>query len=607
MSARLFGWVQGVYRRLRPLRRFLIIASEWIPPRAYFRHFAMLLVGFSLLGVAFMNGLVWFTVPHWISFLARGVIGPPVIAVLVVTYFRLWLRNHSTSLPLTATLEDQRFAVLSATEKRQLLEDRRRNRSFDLQSQEHMLADLISPGDHRTRAVERIQVLGRTGHQQVTFELDPAATFMLDGWGAVLLTRPLKGQHLYTDFRISGPADRQLALLPFVETAALLYELCLVAAQGLADVPLAMKSTIEQQLAEVILDPTPEEFAVAYLYIAILKNSPNVADAPDAQRSELFNLLTIVGNRRPMYACETGVGNRREPTPLERVSFEYDVRLRSRYEYQFSYDWWRRRKDQMRQWLLFPPRLILLPIERARSSSAYRLHVTSPPGLYIDEAAVYNDGENSETQGWLPNLPRESMHRSYLGWQEPSGTGRISLGAVSFSNTTYRRPLFCLRLMEIPPGSLGGATVVAIAVIITTWLCGALTPTGTKDNVDVVAFIIAFPGVFSSWLGLAGGHADRAYRSLTAFLSLTTSAGLSLVALIIYLGRHAGDPHIGVTALPDGKTVVFIHDWLWIALLAAALVNFIGTGGTLLMRVVRYRRQLLRGTAQALNSDVEND
>jgi hypothetical protein len=568
---------------------------DWRPPRHYLKEFAIFLAGTACIVVACMNGIAWVSVPHWSAFIVRALL--VIIALfLAIRYISTWLEKHSVSIPPADpdSNADPVFAELSPIEVHGLVRATMLREGRPAAAEAASLAhDLIAPRHRRAKAVERIQITGRTAQHTVRADIRPAAVTSLASRQVVLVTRPMKGQHVYTDFVIVDGTGQQLPLLPLVSTAALLLGVCLSTMGDLADLPPAVREQLEADLTQLLLAPSWSPVQAVALYRGLLR-SAHVRGLSGTKRRELSELLQVCAERRPMFGTRALIS----AEAASEIEFTYSEPVHGGFEHQ-PYEWWRERKDSLRRRLLFPPRLVFLSMERARSTQAYRMYVTAPSGLYIDEAGVHDSGTAEPGSGvpvrWLPNLERETIHHSYVGWQVPVGKSSTSLGAVNFAGTKYRRPYFCIRLMEIPPGSLGGAVVVAIAVVVTTWLSGALAPTDNDQNVDLVAFIIAFPGVMSSWLGLTGGSADRMYRSLSAYLSLGGSSLLSLLALVLYLGRHAGQQHIRNSDIWwDGKTILFIHDYLWILILFAALANFIATAGTLLMRLIRYRSQLLR-------------
>jgi hypothetical protein len=566
--------------------------KAWLPPKEYGRDIVLACLGTTLAFVACMNGILWVTVPHWLAFIVRLPLAVGACAT-AKAYTSGWISHHSGSLPSSPTLpaaNDPNFHTLSRQEARDLINlTISRRARLDHTTAIYLIADLIAPTESRLRSIEHISVMGRTTHHRIRLDLSSEPRGKVGDHYAVLLARPLKTQpRLQTNFAVEDASGAPLSVLPFVETASLMYELCITLAGDFAAADPALRDATEQALAYVIFANDVDLVQLAGLYRSIVNSLPALMNTADL-RQTLRALIRVLAQRRPIFALSASA-----VSPSYRsVEFSYVESLSTNGSVVYAREWWRERKDHLRAKLLFPPRLVSLAIERSRSAKAYQLYVTAPQGLYIDESSVYN-AAGANARGWLEPLPRETLHPSYIGWKRPAAQSLTSLGTRNFNRTQYRQPFYCLRFMEIPPGSLGGALIVAIAVVITTWLSGALMPSASETNVDVMAFIVALPGVLSSWFGfLSGGNIDRAYRSLSAVLSLVGSAAISLLSLVLYLGRHAPQQHIHDTLLPAGKTVLFVNDYSWLCLLLAAIVNCAVTGGTLIMRLIRYRRQLL--------------
>jgi hypothetical protein len=135
-----------------------------------------------------------------------------------------------------------------------------------------------------------------------------------------------------------------------------------------------------------------------------------------------------------------------------------------------------------------------------------------------------------------------------------------------------------LSFNEVPPGSVSGAALAAIASTVLIWIIGyGLTHDhGGILDTDAPALLLAFPGVAASWLGF-----DKVTRlfegTLTARLSLACTASASLLATGLYLIRNnASGAAYGDAAAHHGRLqigVLGITLWPWAVLTVVALVN----------------------------------
>lgn len=552
-----------------------------------------MLLGGTLAVASWMNGLFWIKVPHIAAFLIRAALAVAVLQLLIF-YLRRWPRRHARSLPdpsIRLTLQnDDNFSLLNSAERLGLLESTLLSLgSIDIDAKAKLLRQVIAPTRVRRRTIEVIEVAGRTLRHNVKLEFAAETFVQIGSRYYVLLSRPKKDQNgVFLNFSAETTRNQQLQMLSFAEGAALVFALCLEHLGSLSTLSSAQATEIKVDLAELILSNKhprrPGEIYEKALRWGLISRA-------NASRCKtLLSLLTIASLRRPLFAAT----NEKEVVSSESVTFRYDRAQLYDLSYH-RYEWWRSRKDAIRRRLRYPSRMVYVSFEHARSSGGYELTVVAPTGLYVDEAGALNRHSKTGHLHWLPPIDREEIRKSYIGWEEPRGRPVSNLGTRSFERTSYRDPFYCLRFMEIPPGTMGAATLTAIAVVITTWLCGALPPDSTRANVDIVAFIIALPAFLSSFFSLLSrGSTDRLYRSLSALLSLFVSSTISLASLVLYLGRNSKNQHIHPTIFWHKRTILFVEDYLWFLLLVFAIANLVVIGGTLLMRTAKYQRQLAR-------------
>lgn len=248
------------------------------------------------------------------------------------------------------------------------------------------------------------------------------------------------------------------------------------------------------------------------------------------------------------------------------------------------YDKWRRRKDVFRSRLRLPPRWIPILLERAYSASSYRLQVACDESLYVDEAEVWDQKQNS----WLRALERSGTYCSYLGWEEPAGKSFTSLAAARLAPLKDRSRLYLyVRVVEKPPGSLAVAVSVSFATAMSLWLVGSIQ--GGDPKSDLIAFLLAGPAVAASAFGLLGASAPHGYRSITGLTAIGSDLLLLLLGITLYLRQVVQEPKVSPPKLSTDRYFYFLNDWLWIALFSTSALVLVFTAGTFLHRLMKYR------------------
>jgi hypothetical protein len=94
---------------------------------------------------------------------------------------------------------------------------------------------------------------------------------------------------------------------------------------------------------------------------------------------------------------------------------------------------------------------------------------------------------------------------------------------------------------ETPPGALGGSFIVAAACAVLIWFFAVVQP-GLKPlpsaTSDLPALLLAIPAFAATWVGQS---VDRILRSsLSAYIGLAVSAGLSITSALLYVANYNG-------------------------------------------------------------------
>lgn len=187
-------------------------------------------------------------------------------------------------------------------------------------------------------------------------------------------------------------------------------------------------------------------------------------------------------------------------------------------------------------------------------------------------------------------IRRQVAPRS-LSAEQPSSPGaKTSQSEATKQEEGLPGPLkSVVRLREIPPGSLGGVTIIALAsaVIISFFAIThmgldidpyALNPEAEQIkailNSDIPALLLALPAfvcaLIGSWLDLS--RLRRA--SLTTYLALGATMFLSLTSALYFVfdANRKLPTSVTITAIGDAKITT---DWIWLALMAVSITHFL--------------------------------
>jgi len=576
-------------KRNRWLKKLALFAARWSPPKSYNRDLLLIGAGCLFALLMAMDGIAWIPVPTALSALFH-VVAASAVVVCLVRYLRRWPQLHGRSIPLRFRPKITKLPALqplTLDHQVELLAKAAEGWVIDGRAVSRMVDDILDTHEIRSRISEHIDVDGHVASHRVVIEVRDLPMLPLARNRAFLLTRPRRGASRdYSELGVQDETGRDINAMSYVDSAALTAKLV----RSLAGVPRSVDAYMPTpqfllDIAELVLAARPSA-ALADRLLGSLQDAGYLGVTAEDE-GRLRALVQLLALRRPMYAYLPGQSSE---TPRQ-VRLRYSVALEHNFARGLTAEWWRQRKDEVRARLHYPPKLLKFSLERGKSCAAYQLYVQAPAGLYVDEAGVFNDVDaGDELRGWLKPQKRERLFGSYIGWDLPQGKRVSSLGARNLSVSGVGNPVFCLRFAEIPPGTLGGATIVAFSVLVTTWVAGALSP---GQNVDIIAFILAFPGVLSSWVGLASSRdVEHGFRSLSAVLSLGLSAAISVTSVILFLARHS-TAKLMSTNFPHGKTLFYVGDYVWFCLLFFAFMNIAVVGGTLVMRVARYHRQLV--------------
>lgn len=535
--------------------------------------FLLALVGGLALIVGAMNGLLGYMVSQPVSGAIR-VVCILTFASTVVLYIWAWSEKHPSAFPKAATPRQNEtgWPLDDVTVWRRLEAITSSQVPLTAQECRRIALQLSASSRTRERVVENV-LLGRRSMLRSVSVQFRRNVVVSDRSTIVCFARPPKWQAL-EDAKIVCESDPDAEVLPFIESLAVTYQICLYRLRAYAPNPLT--DAERQAVARLVARPSAADSDARSLFrVAFGKEyDRNIADA---REEEFYRILSVLRHRRPMY-MRVDASKR-----LPKVRYEYTVKAADKSFYVAAEDRWTRFKSAVRDVIGLSPTQIGINIGRARTASRYVLNVEVPDGMYIAEAACFD-----RSKGPLPKMKHGEMYSSYINWQQPGARSRTTLAVRDFKLLRTMDSHFLIRLEERPPGTLATATVTAVATAFTIWISAVISGSRDDPGADIVAFLLAAPGIVALALGLNLTEGSNRLRSLTGILSLVSSLAISAGAITVFLAEATG--RLDLPSLPGGRTFFFIHDQAWAVLVAAAVANVVVAVTTWGTRLVRYRK-----------------
>ncbi|MGH3633245.1 MAG: hypothetical protein ACRDTS_03930, partial [Mycobacterium sp.] len=275
------------------------------------------------------------------------------------------------------------------------------------------------------------------------------------------------------------------------------------------------------------------------------------------------------------------------------------------YSHRVPFDADTAKNQKWRRFFGLMPSVIDIPLNAfAFQVEAYHQEIIAEPGQYVfDHHLERLDSRDSvnqndlETEDFKPYVrlyhdadARPNAHlyiRRQLG--APPATGPSARLAKPFPS----RLKSVVELREIPPGTLGAATMIALAsaTIISFF---AITHTGlgidpdvpsdriaaeqikATLNSDVPALLLALPAfvgvLIGSWLDLS----RLRKASLTTYLALTMTMFLSLGSALYFIFDTNHKLPTALTLTVHGfENIKLTTDWIWLTLMAVSITHFL--------------------------------
>lgn len=452
---------------------------------------------------------------------------------------------------------------------------------------------LAEPAKARVQVIEQVVINDRYLMREVRTRFCAEAADRTDD---ILLpyARPRKGRVL-EDLHVFDGENREVDTLEYGRTCSLLL---LVVGQAFDDItPGSVTPEAREAAMRVVADLITAHLArkIINKKIAELVATAKCPELGGTRAQFLFReLLDIAASRRPLVAmlpCGENVGRR----PVT-VMFRYVGPLSQPLKLPIT-DKWERSKQKVRQGFGVGPNRVYLDASRARSCRSYQMRVHAPNQYYVSDAVLL-DKRKKEVVA-VPNLEHGKPYRSFVSWDTGQAQPTSNLHTNSLRDSKVVRPVFAVRIREIPPGSLALAFAAAVVVTFTVWVCGALFPglpvrtasaeaNSLPQATDVVAFILGVPAVLGAWLSLIGSGRRGVYSSMTSRVSTLCTSILAVTAAGLYL-LHSRRPDFA-KAWPGRRAVLFVPEIGWSMLFVLALANLVFVGMALVIRLGRFRR-----------------
>lgn len=537
------------------------------------RRLAALVIGLASLVVVATNGLLGHRTPSSISISARA-LALLVFLLCFQYYVQKWATDYRDAFPKPSNAMATALGIaLDADEIWPLLEAHALSTTLSPVELFTLSRQVARPASYRERTVETIALGRRTQRHTVgiSFKGLNASPRSL-----VCFARPAKTKVL-EDCTFSSSSNTTAAVVPFLDSAAIMYQVCLawIHQYSGASVDDAHRKAVGRLVATSDTNASDVEsiFRVAMGH----DFDRNVAPSQDRR---LHDLLETVLLRRPMFMYVDTTGGTAD------IEYSYTERTATNTRSIAGENKWNRLKSWGRDKIGLSPTQVGFSIARATMSTRYVLNLEVPDGMYIAETGVVD-----KSLGMLPKLEHGEMYKSYFNWRRPAAQSKTSFAARQLRLPGLNDPHLLIRLEERPPGTLATATITSFATAFSLWICAVLVSAGLGTNgTDIVAFLLAAPGVAAIALGLNLTEGSNRLRSLTGVLSLVTSLTLSITGIATYLARTG--KLIAAHPFNIDNAVFFVYDKAWVVIVCVAIANAAWASATLGTRLVRYMHAL---------------
>lgn len=225
--------------------------------------------------------------------------------------------------------------------------------------------------------------------------------------------------------------------------------------------------------------------------------------------------------------------------------------------------------DRARKLLGVRPSAFNVSLETAILTSSYHLEFMGPPGTYLARQEVTGI---------------DAGGRSYIRMRRRLGQRYAHLYMREASRRKVRQVLDArlrMHFFERMPGSMGPASVSAVSAFVLLCIASSLDNAGGGQRGDIIAVLLAFPGIVAAWIGL-----ERPGGPIGGSMAARLSSLLTVLATLIGTASYFG-------VITDGA------DWIselsigyakgnWVIIVGIAALNAIWTSYSWIRRSYEY-------------------
>lgn len=216
------------------------------------------------------------------------------------------------------------------------------------------------------------------------------------------------------------------------------------------------------------------------------------------------------------------------------------------------------------------PHRIVAPIDLPFMVSSYHFRLTGEPGLYVKSHYLLDMDRNRQILN--RDFEKRPNPKPSVRLEEPSGLPYAHLYVRNFSFVHDRRMATVITFNEVPPGTLGMASVVS--AVTSALLVGF---TIVREHHQELAkinsfppFLLAFLALLASWLGFSSDREVLLRASLLGRLGLIATTVLSLASALLYTAGQWLNKPVFTVSLIGGNWVPRVNAW-WFALSSISL------------------------------------
>jgi hypothetical protein len=247
--------------------------------------------------------------------------------------------------------------------------------------------------------------------------------------------------------------------------------------------------------------------------------------------------------------------------------------------------------EKMRKRFGLAPSIVELPMTYALQAQIYHFQLAAPPDQYVYDHRL----EHLNSGLLIDQNELATYNEPYV--RVYGKDGKTNAHCYMRTRNSARPPVppdvkSVVALKEIPPGALGAATIIAIAlagliVFFTITRIAINGPVPTIDtsslfNSDIPAVLLALPAFTALLLGHWADQARLPRSSLSAYWGLLGTMLLSFVSALLFIldANRIFKTRLLVTVWstglkPDGSRQgpYFTTDWVWLLLSAMAVTH----------------------------------